>query len=131
MKQLTVLTDNKPGVLASIASALGENGVNMESISAETFSDSAVIRIITKDSDSAKKALSRLDYRVNESDILVFKILDRAGELGKVAKMLSSEGINVENIYLLNREDKYAYLALKVNNDAKARTAFGKYIVRL
>lgn len=129
MKQLTVLTENKPGVLADIATVLGKKGVSMESISAETFSDSAVIRLVTKDANSAMNALSEAAYNVKESDVFVFKILDRAGELGKVARMLSMEGINVENIYLLTREEDYALLALKVNNDTKTKEKFAKYIV--
>lgn len=128
MKQLTVLTENKPGVLADIATLLGDNGVNMQTISAETFADGAIIRLITKDTNTAKRVLSQAAYKVNESNVLIFRILDRAGELGKIAKMLSREKINIENVYLLTREDQYAFLALKVNDEAKARKIFSKYI---
>lgn len=124
MKQLTILTENKVGVLASIASLLGRHGVNMESISAETFPDGAIIRVITKDIKTAREILRKADYNVIESDIMVLEVMDRPGELGKVAKKLAEARINIENIYLISRTKDKALLALRVDNTAKARKIF-------
>ena len=79
------------GILAEIASLLGQNGVNMESITAETFPDGAIIRLITKDSNTASKLLKQAEYNVMESDVLVLEIMDRPGELGKIAKKMVGE----------------------------------------
>jgi hypothetical protein len=127
MKQLTVLTGNKVGILADIASLLGKSGVNMESITAETFPDGAIIRLITKDSMTASKLLKQAAYNVMESDVLVIEILDRPGELGKIAKKMAVEGINIENIYLISKRDGKALLALRVDNSAKAEKLFSDY----
>ena len=120
MKQISILTENKPGVLADVAGILGTRGVNVESISAETFPDGAVIRIVTNDTTTAVDALKKANYRVTESDILIVNILDRPGELGKITKKIASEDINIDNIYMISKKDTKAVLALKVNQHEKA-----------
>ena len=129
MKQITILTENRVGVLANIATLLGKHGVNIESITAETFPDSAVIRVITKDVNTAKKILQDANYNVIESDIVVLKLLDRPGELGKVATILANEGVNIENIYLITRNHDYALLALRVDDPEKTKELFRNNIV--
>ena len=125
MKQLTVLTENRVGALAEVASLLGSNGINMESISLESFHDGAVIRLITRDAASARKALSKSGFQSVESDVLVLDILDRPGELGKIATSMAREGINIENIYMVSRNKEKTRLALRVNDLQKAEELFG------
>ena len=125
MKQLTVLTENRVGALAEVASLLGSNGINMESISLESFHGGAVIRLITRDASSARKALSKSGFQSVESDVLVLDILDRPGELGKIATSMAREGINIENIYMVSRNKEKTRLALRVNDLQKAEELFG------
>jgi hypothetical protein len=125
LKQLTVLTENRVGALAEVASLLGGSGINMESISLESFHDGAVIRLITRDASSARKALARAGFQAIESDVLVLDILDRPGELGKMATKMAREGINIENIYMVSRDKDKTRLALRVNDLKKAEGLFG------
>ena len=62
-----------------------------------------------------------------ESDVLVLEMLDRPGELGKIAKKMSSEGVNIENIYLISKKDGKALLALRVSEPDKADKLFSNY----
>lgn len=125
MKQLTVLTENRVGALAEVASLLGKSGINLESISLESFHDGAVIRLITRDAASAKKALARSGFQAIESEIFLLDILDRPGELGKMASKMAREGINIENIYMVSKEKDKTRLALKVDDLKKAEALFG------
>lgn len=129
MKQLTILTENKPGILAKVATLLGGQGVNMESITAETFADSAIIHVITSDFNTAKSLVEKNGFKTVDSEILLFEIIDRPGELGKVATYLANEGINIENIYLLSRKKDKAVLAMKLNDPVKAKQLFKNYLV--
>lgn len=129
MKQLTILTENQPGVLAKIATLLGQHGVNMESITAETFANSAIIHVVTSDFNTAKTLVEKNGFKTVDSEVLLFEIIDRPGELGKVATSLSDEGINIENIYLLSRKKDKAVLAMKLSDATKARQLFKNYLV--
>ncbi|MFH1224411.1 MAG: ACT domain-containing protein [Candidatus Diapherotrites archaeon] len=128
MKQLTILTDNRPGVLAEIAERLGNNGINMESISAETFADGAIIRMVTRDVAGAKKALANTGYKLTESEILLFSADDRAGSLAKIARILEKSKINIEHIYLLTKKGGRGIFAAKVNRMDDARKALAGFV---
>ncbi len=119
MKQISILSENKPGVLADVAGILGTKGVNMESITAETFPDGAIIRIVTNDTTTASDALKKANYRIVESDILIVSIMDRPGELGKITKKIASEGINIDN---------KSVLAIRVNQHEKAAKLLRDYL---
>jgi len=130
MRQLTVVCENKPGVLADVAGRIGAQGVNIEAITAETFGEGAVIRVVTNDPSSAKSALEAGHYKVSESEILVVGFPDRPGEIAKIAKKLGASGVNIENIYLLNKRDGEMQLALKVSDLEKARKTIGRENLR-
>ena len=85
MKELIITAKNQVGSLATVAEALGGVGVNIEAISCYGFAEKAFFRVLTADSASANKALSKIpEVRVQESDILVIKMLNRPGELAKL-----------------------------------------------
>jgi hypothetical protein len=128
MKELTVITPNKPGVIASISSELGAKRINIESISTEVSGDTGVIHIITRDGNKARKLIESLGYKVVDSDILVLRLQDRPGELAKVSSQLAENGVNIENVYMLSKERSSTLLALKVDNMKRAATLLRDYI---
>ncbi|MEW5955970.1 MAG: ACT domain-containing protein [Candidatus Micrarchaeota archaeon] len=126
MKQVSVLTENKPGVLAHVAGLLGNSGVNIESITAETFGDGAVIRFLTKDVNTARDVLQRAFYKVLEANVLLVRLADKPGQLGRIAKRLADGGVNVENLYLLEKGNSAGVFAFKVSDEARATKILGK-----
>ena len=113
MKQITIISENRVGVLADICSILGHAGVNMESISAVGAGEHGIIRVVTSDPVTAEKLLKKRGYGVNVEDVVVIKIPNLPGELGKVTSIIAREGINIDSIYLLNKDARYAYLGVK------------------
>jgi hypothetical protein len=114
MKELIITAKNQVGSLAAVAEALGSVGVNIEAISCYGFAERAFFRVLTADSASATKALSKVpDTKVQESDILVMKMLNRPGELGKIARKLANRGVNLESLYIVSKKNDYAEVAFK------------------
>ena len=130
MKQLSILTPNKPGVLAAVTTALGRNGINLESISAQTFPEGAVIKLLTKDFTSAKKSLEQNGYNVSTSDVLLLEMDDKSGELSKFARKFAGAGINIETIYLMSRNNGKVVLAITSDNNLLAKKIFRKNILK-
>ena len=109
MKEITILTPNKVGALADVAEALGNNGINIESISAQGFKDEGVIRIITSDEKSAMHALTKMaaskeGYEIKMGDVMIVTLPDKPGELAKIARKIARAGINISCIYELKRD---------------------------
>ncbi len=122
MKQLTVISENRVGVLADICNILGHAGVNLESISAMGMGDHGVIRVITSDPITAEKLLKRKGYNVNVEDVIVVKVRNRPGELGKITELIAREGVNLESVYLLNKDDQHAYISIKPASEKEYET---------
>ena len=129
MKELTIVAKNEVGALAQIAEALGGVGVNIEAISAHEVNRQAVLRIITNDVLTAKKTLARIpDLRVNESDVIILKMQNRPGELGKITRKLANRNVNMESVYIVTRAQDFTEVALKpasTEDFAKAREVLG------
>jgi hypothetical protein len=128
MKEITVIAGNDVGSLAQVAETLGSVGVNIEAISAYGLDGKAIFRIITSDVATTVKALSKLpELKVTEADTLIYKMTNRPGELGKVARKLANRGINLESLYIVSRKQDYTEVAIRPaeRDMEKAREALG------
>lgn len=114
MKEIVVSTPNNVGTLANLAETLGSSGVNIESITAYGVENKAIFRIITTDSQTALKVLGKIpNAQLSVSDILIYKMVNRPGELGKLTKKLANRGIDLESIYIVGKKDDYTEVALR------------------
>ncbi len=120
MKQLTIIVENKAGALADVTEALGRGGVNIISISAQGFENTGIIRVLTTDVNTALNELSKAGYNAIINDIIVLKMIDRPGELYKVAKKLSREGINLRSVYIIGKENGKTVVAIDPEDYEKA-----------
>lgn len=123
MKQLTVFVDNKVGALAHVCEILGKSGVNLEAITAYGENGGGVIRVVTGDAETAKKALEAAKFRAIEGEVMTVRINDQPGELGKLARRIANAGVNIECIYLLSKSKGTAEFAIKSDSDEKLRRA--------
>lgn len=120
MKQLTIIVDNKVGALADVTEVVSRSGINIISISAQGFENSAVIRLLTTDVNTAMSYLSKAGYNAVVSDIIVLKLIDRPGELYKVVKKLSKEGLNLRSVYIIGKEGDRTLVAIDPEDYKKA-----------
>jgi hypothetical protein len=128
MKELLVLARDRIGLLADLAYILGQANINIESISADTLGDKAVMHIIVSDDKLGKDILEKGGFIVMSSDAIVIKIMDRPGELAKVARMLADAKIDIKNVQLLTKENTLALYTLRVDNVKKALTLLKEYM---
>lgn len=121
MKQVTVMTQNKPGELAKITEILARKGINLAGLSQEVAADTAIIRLITKDYEKAAALLKGANYTVTLSDALVVALEDKPGQIEKIAQKLAMNKISVENIYHLHNRGNKVLVALKVDKYSEAK----------
>ena len=114
MKEITVIAGNEIGSLAAVAEALGSTGVNIEAISAYGLDGKAIFRVITNDATTAVKALSKLpNVQVREAETIVYKMMNRPGELGKITRKLANRGVNLESLYIVSRKQDFTEVAIR------------------
>jgi len=122
MKEFKVYAENRVGELARLTRALAERAVNIRAIASEGGSNQVFLRIVTSDVTTTEKALKAEGYRYDLSDILICEMLDRPGELAKLAGRFAKAEINVQSIYLLGQKEGKSQLALVVSDMEKAKT---------
>lgn len=114
MKEITIVAKNEVGSLALLAEALGNVGVNIEAISAYESENRAVFRVLTNDSTTTMKAIARVpSMRATESDILILKLPNKPGELGKITRKLANKDVNLESLYIVGKANDYTDVALR------------------
>jgi len=113
VKQITIVSENRPGVAAEITEALASHGVNIESIDAEGFEHTAVTILSVDKYDIALQALRDLpDINAVSEDAIVIRLKDEPGALAQVARRFKDAGINMRSMRFLQRDGEYGLVAI-------------------
>ncbi len=115
MKEVTIVASNQVGALAQVAEALGGVGVNIEAIAAYGKDGDAVFRIITNDAATVSRTIPKVPgvKKVSEADVILVKLINRPGELGKITRKLANRGVNLESLYIVSRKQDFTEIAVK------------------
>jgi len=125
MKEFKIFVNNKTGELARVTEALAAQAVNILALSSEGGSPNAFLRIVTGDVATTEKALKKSGLSFELNEIIDVELIDRPGELAKIARRLARQGVNVESIYILGTRDGKTRIAMTVSDLGKARAAVG------
>ncbi|MDD4483368.1 MAG: ACT domain-containing protein [Methanoregula sp.] len=114
IKQISIFSENRPGRLAAVAQALGEEKINILAFSIAEANGFGVIRALVDHPEKAYKKLSSLGYNVAFTDVIAVQMKDQPGGLYDIAKVLGDSGINIEYSYAYSGK-KVAVLILRVD----------------
>ena len=62
-------------------------------------SDYSLIRFLVNEPAEAEKALLKADYLLDTNQVLLFRLANQPGMLGKIAKRLGEANVNIDYIY--------------------------------
>jgi len=120
MKQITVVTEDRPGVLAEITDALAGVGVNIEDLSAEAIGGTMVAILTVDHYDEALRSLSGRSFKAVTEDALVVQLDDRAGELARIAQRFKEANINLRSVRTIRRWGGKCFVALAAERTDEA-----------
>jgi hypothetical protein len=72
--------ENKPGELAKICEALGNNGVNIKAIASERHHSRPQIRIVTDDEATTQSLLKKTGVTFELKNVITVRLSDQQGE---------------------------------------------------
>ena len=96
VKQISVFIENTPGRLAHFTKLLGDNNIDLVSLSVADTTHFGILRGIVADYEKAVKLISDNGYTVKLTDVLAVSVPDHPGGLAEVLETLSGHDIVVE-----------------------------------
>ena len=104
-KQFSVSNENRPGMLAEIAKALGDQKVNILSCLTTTSGTEGTTHLLVDNVNRARKALASAQLSYTEADVLHVELPNKPGALGKFAMKLADNNINIHFGVRYRREE--------------------------
>ena len=97
--QFSVFLVNKPGVLATVISALAKSHVNIQALTLTDYMEHGVLRLVCDREDAARVVLGHAHDRWTETDVLVMELTNEPGAFADVAQKLATEHVNISYAY--------------------------------
>ena len=124
MQEFNVSLTDRPGELSQVASAVGDEGINILGCVGMGRS-TASVTMVTDDEEATKKVLKSLgrDFEVNE--LILTSLPNRPGALAGMTTKLSDAGVNIKSFYIMKMELDVADVALTTDNPSKTKEILG------
>lgn len=129
MKTITVVSDDRVGLLADISYLLSKSKINIDSLNADLVGKKFIVTLLVKDPLRAREVLIRSGYRITEAESIVVKVPNRLGEIEKISERLANGGVNIENLTLLSSTPSDGVFVFKVDRPRKAVTLLSDVLV--
>ena len=120
--QLTVYIDNRKGTLAALAGFLGRHGVNIYGLTLADTEGHGYARLIVDDTEKARQLVEDSGELVAAREVLLIRVANEPGELGRVLTALAAHNLNIEYGYSSGGPDEEKGLVL-VPSDVDAALA--------
>ena len=118
-KQLIFSLPNRIGLLAKVAAAITEAGMNIEALCVYE-KGYGYFMMVTDNNAKAKKVLTKMGAKVYMEDVISLEVSNKVGQLEKVTKIIADAGLDIHFIYGCPAKNKAVVLILKTEDDNKA-----------
>jgi hypothetical protein len=119
MKMITVVSDDRVGLLADISYVLGKSGINIEGVNVDVCAGKAIVALALKNTEKAEEVLSNSGYSVNPSDWLFIKHGSEPS-IDELKRTLLRHRIHVEKLNLVAQDIAHSIYAMSVDRPRKA-----------
>ncbi len=129
MKSVTVIAEDRVGLMADISYVLGKSGVNIESLNIEVVGAKAVISLLVRDPKKAKTILESNGYNTAALDAIVIKVSNHLNDLSKVTEKLTRARVNIDDLSTISTSTSEGVFALRVDKPRKAAKLLGQNVL--
>ena len=124
MQEFNVSLTDRPGELSQVASAVGDEGINILGCVGMGRS-TASVTMVTDDEEATKEVLKSMgrDFEVNE--LILTSLPNKPGALAGMTTKLSDAGVNIKSFYIMKMELDVADVAMTTDNPSKTKEILG------
>jgi len=121
VKVLTIIEQDRPGLLAEITAVLEQAQIEILDFSAQVIGDTAAIGFQVTHYLAAFRLLSGAGYRVISHEHLLVRLGKHPGALAELSRRLAVAHVDVRGMHIVNQDESAALVALETMDTAKAR----------
>ncbi len=127
MKMITVVSDDRVGLLADISYILGKSGINIEGVNVDVCAGKAIVALALKNPDRAEEVLASNGYSVNQSELYIKRCSEPG--LDELKQMLLKNRIHIEKLNLVAQDIACSIYAMSVDRPRKAVKVLGETLI--
>jgi hypothetical protein len=99
-KALKMKVEDRPDVLADIASTLDARGIDVRGLHGWTDCGEAFLCLVVDDVAAAVQVLRSCGLNPEQEELLELQLANKPGALGKVARTLGEVGVHITYVFL-------------------------------
>jgi len=127
MKSVTIVSDDRVGLLADISYILGKSAINIDGLSVDVVGGKAVISLEVKDPRRASEVLHSNGFSTTSLDSIIIKVSNDA--VDEITEMLAGEKVQVKELSSLSSDAADSIYALSVDKPRKAAKMLSAFIL--
>ncbi len=120
MKQITIVAESAPGLLAQVSEILAARGINIETLNAETVQDYGVVILTVDRYDEALAALRDAGLHAVSEDAIIIRIEDEPGALARISRRFHDAEIRLRSVRIIRRSPGSGLVALSTERTERA-----------
>jgi hypothetical protein len=120
MRQIHVVEEAGPNVIAELIEAVASAGVNIETLDSETLQGTLVARMTVDRYDDAIRALNQAGFHAISEDVLLVRLDDRPGALAEIARRFHTAGIPLRSVRIIRRGEGWGIVAVSTPRTQEA-----------
>lgn len=129
LKDITIIENDRPGLLATITSAFGRETINIKRFSAHGVGEKAVLTLGVSDLEKALRVLRDNHINAVVDHVLIIRLEDRPGALADITLKLKDAGCNLKTAYIVGRNGPQVFVAVSVDEPQRAELVLGELVV--
>ena len=129
MRPVTVVCEDRTGLLADVSYILSKSNVNINSLDVHVVGGKAVISLEVKDPKKAQNILEKNGYDTVELGAIVIKLSNKFRTIAEVREMLTKKKVKMENISEISSDVNDGVFAITVNKPRKACRLLEQFMV--
>ena len=119
MNFISIIVEDKPGVIATISTLLAKHNINIEYLNTEKTKDNGVITVGVDKQDDALTVLKNAGLQAFSKDIILISLENKPGILSKTALKLQSAGVEMRSIRIVKRFEDHSVVAIDAEKNEK------------
>jgi len=130
MHHLTIVAEDRTGLLVALSSLLADNGINISDIQAKVYGTDAVIHIAIDRLEDSLRVLTEEGYHVVNDNSVLVRVADQPGALANLARPLTAVQIDIRAIRVVQRHADFSVISIDCDNNDAAREVLRDILVR-